>query len=94
MKDVSHLFISGRVQGVGFRYFVSHAASVYGVNGFARNLLNGGVEVYAEGEEKDLREFVRKVSTGPRQALVTKVSESKIPIISAVFKSFEILEDE
>jgi len=94
MKDVSHLFISGRVQGVGFRYFVSHAASVYGVNGFTRNLLNGGVEVYAEGEEKDLREFVRKVSVGPRQALVTKVSESKIPLISAVFKSFEILEDE
>ncbi|HNY12078.1 MAG TPA: acylphosphatase, partial [Candidatus Wallbacteria bacterium] len=64
------------------------------INGFARNMLNGDVEVYAEGDEKDLSEFVSRVRVGPRHALVTRVTESKTPIISAVFRSFEILEDE
>ncbi|HOD40146.1 MAG: Acylphosphatase [bacterium ADurb.Bin243] len=91
---VSHMFISGRVQGVGFRYFVARLASKYSVCGFVRNLANGDVEVYAEGEEKELDEFRSKVKTGPSHALVVRVAENGVPIMSSNFKSFDILEDE
>jgi acylphosphatase len=94
MRSVSHLFISGRVQGVGFRYFTARLASKYNICGFVRNLLNGDVEVYAEGEKDELDQFRLRVKTGPSCALVTRVSESDVPMISTNFNSFDILEDE
>ena len=44
-------FVRGRVQGVGYRYFAQHAASSLGLAGYARNLDDGRVEVYAAGPE-------------------------------------------
>lgn len=94
MKSTAHLFISGRVQGVGFRYFTARLASRYNICGFVRNLTNGDVEVYAEGEENELAEFCAKVKAGPSHALVLRASENSVPIMSSNFNTFDILEDE
>jgi acylphosphatase len=50
--------VSGRVQGVGYRYFVTDRAHETGVTGYAKNLADGSVEVVAEGTEPDLRIFI------------------------------------
>jgi acylphosphatase len=60
--------ISGRVQGVGFRNFAQRAARETGVTGWARNLDDGRVEVYANGLRKALDHFESSLRTGPRFA--------------------------
>ena len=52
-----HVFYSGQVQGVGFRYTVQDIAASFGIAGWFRNLRDGRVEVVAEGKEMDLKEF-------------------------------------
>lgn len=59
-----HVFYSGSVQGVGFRYTAQDIASELGLGGWARNLRDGRVEVVCEGEEKDLRAFLDKIEKG------------------------------
>lgn len=56
-----HIFYSGRVQGVGFRFTAEAVARDLGVVGWAKNLRDGRVEVVAEGEEKTLKEFLEKI---------------------------------
>ncbi len=68
-----HLFISGMVQGVGFRYFAMRKAAAYEIKGFAKNLFDGRVEVVAEGEKGLLEEFIRDVRRGPISAHVTDI---------------------
>jgi acylphosphatase len=68
--------VSGRVQGVGFRAFVALRAQGLGLQGYVRNLSNGGVEVVAEGEEHDLRNLLQVLEGGPRGAHVTNVQAS------------------
>ncbi|MFC1517645.1 acylphosphatase [Candidatus Margulisiibacteriota bacterium] len=75
MKQV-HLFISGVVQGVCFRYFAQEKAELLGLTGFARNLIDGRVEVVAEGPEKQLRILVDLMKKGPDLARVSDVAES------------------
>ena len=60
MKQMQVLF-SGRVQGVGFRYTACRMASSSGLTGFVRNLMDGDVEVVAEGSEQDLIDFLNEV---------------------------------
>jgi acylphosphatase len=57
--------ISGRVQGVGFRYFAQKAARELGVTGWARNLEDGRVEVHGNGSRKVLDEFEGRLRMGP-----------------------------
>jgi acylphosphatase len=57
--------ISGRVQGVGFRYFAQRAARELGVTGWARNLDDGSVEVHANGSRKQLDDFEARLRKGP-----------------------------
>ena len=74
MKPVSlHAIVHGRVQGVGFRYFVLLRARALGVIGSARNLADGTVEVYAEGDRASLAELERELRRGPHAANVTRV---------------------
>ncbi len=94
MKAISHLFISGRVQGVGFRYFTAQQARRYNICGYVRNLLNGDVEIYAEGESKNIDEFRSKIKAGSSHALILRVSENTEAIISSNLNTFDILEDE
>ncbi len=65
--------ISGRVQGVGFRYFVLRHAMELGVDGYVRNLPTGQVEVVAQGDEAKLLELLAACRRGPRAAVVTGV---------------------
>ncbi|MDP2912333.1 MAG: acylphosphatase [Candidatus Omnitrophota bacterium] len=61
MKRV-HVFYSGHVQGVGFRYSVQDVAMTMSVTGWVKNLEDRRVEVVAEGEHKALEEFLDKIS--------------------------------
>src|SRR5579864_8790302 len=67
--------ISGRVQGVGFRFFAQRWAHQLGLKGYVRNQSDGAVEVYAIGDQEALREFKDRLAEGPRSARVTRVDE-------------------
>jgi acylphosphatase len=68
--------IRGRVQGVGYRYFVQGVAERLGVHGFVRNLPNGDVEVHAEADDVTLALLKHELERGPRMARVTEVVEA------------------
>jgi len=68
--------ISGRVQGVGFRYFAERAAVRLGLGGYVRNCSDGTVEVYAMGDASALEVFRMQLAEGPRSARVISVDES------------------
>ena len=70
--------VSGRVQGVGYRYFVLRQADVLGVSGFARNRADGAVEVVAEGTEAVLADFESRLREGPAFAEVANVEREAI----------------
>jgi acylphosphatase len=65
--------IEGTVQGVGFRFFVQHKAAALGLSGWARNLEDGRVEVYATGEAERLADLGAALYIGPRMARVRSV---------------------
>ncbi len=67
--------IHGRVQGVGYRYFVQRAAAKLKVSGYARNLADGSVEVYAVGSVSQLSELGGMLRTGPQLSEVRGVEE-------------------
>ncbi|MGB8510401.1 MAG: acylphosphatase [Pyrinomonadaceae bacterium] len=71
-------FVSGEVQGVGFRYFAQRVAARHQVVGFVRNLLDGRVEVLAEGSPESVEGFKHDISVGPRSAHVEGVEELSI----------------
>lgn len=68
-----HLWVRGRVQGVGFRVFALQQAQRWGVAGWARNLPDGRVEIVAEGDIRGLEEFVVGMRRGPAGAGVEDV---------------------
>ena len=68
-----HLTVSGRVQGVGFRWFVLQEAEATGVTGWVRNLPDGRVEVWVEGSTDAVQAMEQAVGRGPRHARVTEV---------------------
>jgi acylphosphatase len=72
--------ISGRVQGVGFRYFAQAAALRDGIHGSVRNLPDGGVEAVAEGDAEAIERFERAIRHGPPGARVEQVDvEGTVP---------------
>lgn len=79
---VKHLDInvSGRVQGVAYRFWAQNQAELLSVSGFAQNLPDGSVLIEAEGEENDLKEFVKLCHDGPHFAKVdnVEVKEGKL----------------
>ena len=83
-------FISGRVQGVGFRWFVSRRAGELGVGGWARNLPDGRVEVFGAGSRENLDSLDRSLRVGPKFALVENVEKCDCPHEFERFKSFDI----
>jgi len=70
---VEHYLVKGRVQGVGFRWFVQREAAELGLRGWVRNTIEGHVEVVAEGEEAELRELRSAVEKGSRGSRVDAV---------------------
>ena len=75
MKTAKRWFVSGAVQGVGFRFFVQHKARALGLSGWARNLSDGRVEVYAFGPKEKLSDLAAALHIGPRMADVRGVEE-------------------
>jgi acylphosphatase len=67
-----HAVIEGRVQGVGFRYFVLDAANELGLTGWVRNRYDQTVEVTAEGQREKLDQLLIALRKGPRGSLVTE----------------------
>jgi acylphosphatase len=70
-----NLTVSGRVQGVGFRYFAVHRARAHGIAGWVRNRYDGKVEIEAEGPREALELFLTDIRNGPPASHVTHVSE-------------------
>lgn len=70
-----HVLISGRVQGVAFRYFVLQTASSRELGGWVRNLFDGRVEALAEGGEEDLKFLLSQIRLGPSASHVEDVEE-------------------
>ena len=73
MRVARRLLISGRVQGVGFRYFANDVASREGVTGWVRNLPDGRVEAYVEGEAQAVTHVEQALRQGPRGARIEAV---------------------
>ena len=71
-----HAVINGRVQGVGFRYFVQENAYRFNLKGWVRNRRNGTVEVEVEGTQTVLEKFLQELHQGPRSANVSGVETS------------------
>jgi acylphosphatase len=68
-----HLWLSGRVQGVGFRYYARRQAATLGLGGFVRNLSDRRVEVVAEGPVAEIETFLQALREGPPGAVVREV---------------------
>lgn len=73
------IIVHGRVQGVGFRYFVQNVGNRLGLVGDVRNCPDSTVEIVVEGNEKKIAEFIRQVEKGPSLARVERVDVVDIP---------------
>lgn len=89
MKQL-HLIIKGRVQGVGFRYFVQMIAMENQVTGWVRNKADGTVECMAVASSETLRAFMEKVKKGNRFARVDHI-EIKESEPKELFSSFKVI---
>jgi acylphosphatase len=78
------------VQGVGYRYFALRAAERLGAAGYAKNLSDGRVEVYAVGSEWALAKLRAELERGPQGGLVSSVSEEEAPLLEQFSKRFSI----
>jgi len=67
-------YVSGRVQGVGFRYFVKRHADSLAVYGYAKNLPDGRVEFVLQGEESAVLSVLENIRSGPSYSLVSEVN--------------------
>jgi acylphosphatase len=88
---VLHFLIQGRVQGVGFRWYVHREASELELRGWVRNTEEGEVEVLAAGEAADLAELRASLRRGPRGSRVDRLIEHELAETeSAALDSFRI----
>ncbi|MBU6418871.1 MAG: acylphosphatase [Proteobacteria bacterium] len=74
-----HLFIHGRVQGVGFRDWLSRLAQANGLSGWVRNLTDGRVEAVISGSEPALQTCLAACQEGPPWAEVTRIETTSCP---------------
>lgn len=89
MKKSVRLYIEGTVQGVFFRGFVKENAEKYDVKGFVRNLEDGRIEVFLEGNVDEVNKMIELCKQGPKHAQIRNV-EIK-PENFQGFKTFKIL---
>ncbi|KTD09502.1 acylphosphatase [Legionella jamestowniensis] len=73
-----HCYISGKVQGVWFRASAQEEAKKLGINGWARNLADGRVEILACGDQKQLEKFEHWLKNGPPLAEITSYSREDL----------------
>ncbi len=89
MKKSVRLYITGTVQGIFFRIFVKENAERYNVKGFVRNLEDGRIEVFLEGNAEDVNKMIELCKKGPRHAQIKKVDIK--PERFQDFKVFKVL---
>jgi len=92
--QAKRFFVSGRVQGVGFRFFAERTASSLGVGGYVKNLFDGRVEVYAIGSAEQMDALRNALGSGPRMAAVDRVDEEDADILRDYANVFSIERDE
>lgn len=81
--------LSGRVQGVGFRYFTESRAHKYNIKGYVCNTPDYKVEILGQGEEEELEQFIQEIKKGPAYSVVTDVQIQ--PIVNPKnYYSFDI----
>ena len=69
-KAAVKIRVSGRVQGVGYRFFIARIAYEFDLKGYAKNLFNGDVEIFAEGRKEFLEDLLKNAKIGPHSAYV------------------------
>lgn len=69
-----HVYFAGNVQGVGFRYTCRHLAKGFEITGWVRNLDDGRVELWAQGEETEVREFLNAIDESHLKGLIRKTA--------------------
>lgn len=84
----AHFLVSGRVQGVGFRYFVAGTARQLKLTGWVRNQPDGTVECVAAGSDEQLDQFEEQLRSGPPLARVSELTRQ--PAADPGLNSFEI----
>jgi len=84
-----HVIVRGRVQGVGFRWFVAEIARELGVAGWVRNRTDGTVEVAAEGDDRSIDGLRGRLANGPPGAVVRSVDDAG-PVSEPLVKPFTI----
>ncbi len=89
-KQAKRFFVSGVVQGVGFRYFTQHTAQHLRLSGYVRNLPDGALEVYAIGAEEHLAKLRSALERGPSGASVDQVREETAAMDAQYAHAFSI----
>jgi acylphosphatase len=89
MKKSVRLYITGTVQGIFFRAFVKDNAERYNVKGFVRNLEDGRLEIFLEGDATNVNKMIEICKKGPKHSQIRKVEEK--PERFQDFKTFKIL---
>ncbi len=89
MKVTYEIIMRGRVQGVGYRWFVKRQAELTGITGYVKNQINGNVLIVAQGEQDQLDVFIPLVQEGHDIALITS-SEIEQFSSSKEYKDFLI----
>lgn len=87
--EARRLVVRGRVQGVGFRWFVEREAHILAIAGWVRNNADGSVEVHAQGTRDQIAGLRSRLREGPRAARVDAVEESEVRLTSGL-SSFRI----
>jgi acylphosphatase len=89
-RESRRYLVSGIVQGVGYRYFAMRMAQRLGLSGYARNLSDGRVEIYAVGSASKLAELRNELERGPQGASVADVAEEEAALNPEFAKGFSI----
>ncbi len=85
-----HIYITGRVQGVGFRHFTRKNADKLGITGWVKNLPDGRVEAVFQGTEEDVKELISRCKKGPISSYVQDIEVSEIENTQD-HRSFEVI---
>jgi len=70
----AEIYVSGYVQGVGYRIFAKRNADILGLKGYAANLQDGRVKILAMGQYEDIERYLKKLREGPRLSIVRDLS--------------------
>jgi acylphosphatase len=88
--QAKRFYVSGMVQGVGYRFFAQRVAERLGLAGYAKNLRDGRVEVYAIGSPDKLQALRAELKRGPDAAVVSSVAENDAGILAHYAGGFSI----